>query len=253
MDSNNVISITNDMEKLERDMYNWQNLTYDEKKKADIACYEKNGCNNIELYNKIKGDIIKNTSSLDPNANEEEKRYMNEKFTYSNDKYAYDSNELSDDILLYKIQTSEFIQKNDKNVVIISDAEDFEWCTLDYIEDQIGRYLALNPSYKDISNGYSLEIWGMTVPEMYNYMKGKLSKEEATDEFPAKESVDVSIADKLLMYYENKINADILNKDFVGYCCDKLDCKSNYLLLKILLFLILIKVNMVLQIFALDK
>ena len=228
MDSNNVISITNDIEELERDMSNWQNLTYDEKKRADIHCYEKNGCNNIELFNRIKADIIKNTSSLDPNA-PEEKSYMNEKFSYSNanDNYAYDSDELSDDILLYKIQTSEFIQKNDKNVVIIPDAIEFEWFTLDYIDEQIGKYISLSPAYKDISNGYSLEIWGMTVPEMYNYMKGKLTNEKVVDELPNTEAtVNVSLTDKLLMYYEDKINNDIKNKDFIDFCCDKIDCES---------------------------
>ena len=51
MDNNNVIMVTNDLKELEQDMRNWLLLTYDERKRADIICIDKYGCNNIELYN----------------------------------------------------------------------------------------------------------------------------------------------------------------------------------------------------------
>lgn len=212
MDANNVITVTNDLASLENDMNNWLNLTYDQRRNADIICFDKYGCNNIELYNSIKASIIKN-ESLD-------KKYINEDFHVIEDPHFSD---LSIEVLFYKIQTANFIQKNDPNIVIINDfASDSEPdYDLNELQNKYVKYIGLPSNYKSISNDYSIEIWGRAVSEMYTYMKQKLLK--LADDYE-KDYLNTSVEDKALRHFESCMMESVARKNYLEYCIYKIDC-----------------------------
>ena len=169
MDNENVIELTNDLTALEIDMSNWSNLTFDLRKRSDIACQQKYGCTNIELYNSIKANIIKNEPPKD------EPVYMNENFRVIHDPGLDD---IDKEIMISNIQDSLFIQKRDPNIVIINDfisdeVPDYE---MDDLLQAYDRYTRSSNNYKVYSNEYSLQIWGKTVPEMFTYMRSKLQR-----------------------------------------------------------------------------
>ena len=60
MDSNNVISYTLDMNKLDKDLYDWSALTHKQRKESDDECIKLYGCTNPELYNNLKSHILFN-------------------------------------------------------------------------------------------------------------------------------------------------------------------------------------------------
>ena len=94
MDSNNVITVTNNLEELELDMSLWNNLTYDQRKISDMECVAKYGCTNIELYNSIKAKLVRYQSMSDTEG------YLNEEFI------APDNNvDLDKEVKIQKFQT----------------------------------------------------------------------------------------------------------------------------------------------------
>ena len=193
MDSQNIITVTNNLDDLELDMNNWlHSLTFDQQKKADVECLAKYGCTNVELFNSIKATILKNSPE------EKDTVYMNEAVHIYNDANFSD---LGMETLFYKIKTSNFLQSNDENIVIIndflSDAEpDYN---LDQLVDKYNRYILLDPNYKGISNDYSIELWGRSVAEMFIYMKSKIQKKDIVNETA---TICINNTDKLLKTFE---------------------------------------------------
>lgn len=202
MDSQNIITVTNNLEELESDMNNWlHSLTYDQQRLADDACLAKYGCTNVELFNSIKANILKHSSA------EEESKYMNEAV------HIYGDNHYSDlemENLFQKIKTSNFLQNNDENVVIIDDflSDKEPDYNLEQLTAKYHKYTMLPPNYKSISNDYSIELWGRSVAEMYIYMKAKLQKTNIQES-----SIKVSNPDKLLRLFETKFNIAKENRD----------------------------------------
>lgn len=215
MDNNNVIMVTNDLKELEQDMRNWLLLTYDERKRADIICIDKYGCNNIELYNSIKANLLK--SELHDSDNKE---YLNEEFHVVDDPSFSD---LSTEVLFYKIETSSFIQKNDSHIIIIDDflSDTEPDYTMDELISKYNKYVLLPSNYKSISNDYSIEIWGRSVSEMFLYMKQKLLQGVKVPEKLYKQ------VDKQLVQYETEIKECCELHDFIKYTIHKCDCLSS--------------------------
>lgn len=211
MDANNVISLTNNLQDLEEDMKNWLLLTYDERKRADIECINRYNCNNIELYNSIKANLIR----LDT---VEDKQYLNEDFHVVEDPQFSD---LSMEVIFYKIQTSQFLQKNDPYIVIINDfisdtEPDYD---LDQLVEKYNKYILLSSDYKSISNDYSIELWGRSVSEMYNYMKQKLLKGKKEPD-----KIYTRPVDKQLIQYESEMRDLANGGDFINYSIHKCNC-----------------------------
>lgn len=220
MDNNNVIELTNDLEALELDMSNWSNLPFDVRKRSDADCIQKYGCTNIELYNSIKANIIKNEPPKD------EPIYMNEDFhIIHDDKF----NDVEYEVRLSNIQDSLFIQKQDHNIVIINDfISDIE---PDYDMEQLlnlyDKYTRSNTNYKIYSNEYSMQIWGKTVPEMFTYMRSKLQriKDNLNGD---KIDLFVSPVDKALIRYQQETNKARRENNFIEFALKAIDGYSKH-------------------------
>ena len=220
MDNENVIELTNDLTALEIDMSNWSNLTFDLRKRSDIACQQKYGCTNIELYNSIKANIIKNEPPKD------EPVYMNENFRVIHDPGL---NDIDKEIMISNIQDSLFIQKRDPNIVIINDfisdeVPDYE---MDDLLQAYDRYTRSSNNYKVYSNEYSLQIWGKTVPEMFTYMRSKLQR---IRDLENRDNVDlfVSPTDKSLIRFQQEFDRAKKEKNFIEYCIKSIDAFDKH-------------------------
>lgn len=218
MNSNNVIELKNNIDDLNSEINQWLNLTFDQRKRSDMACISINGCTNVELYNRLKSVLLKNEDlPEDP---------LKIKHTVTNETFSVDDDisDLSKEILFNKIQTSMFLQKNDQNIIIIDDFlsdSDPDYTKQDLYE-KYNKYNSLPISYKGFSNDYSIELWGRTIPEMFNYMKSKLERNKIHVPTIKRNRVDSS-----LRQYESEMFEDAKN-NFLEFCIKKIDCFSNH-------------------------
>lgn len=155
MTQDNVIDVCDSLEQLEIEYNNWMMLTDNQKDVSNDICIQMHGCNNIEFYEKQKQIL----SSI-----QEAVSLMN----------------MDNDILngfLEKIEKSFIIMNNNPNVVIIPLGENIH--QISYIRRNCDsnidllykRYQELPQNFKNISNGHSLDIWGVTVDDAYSKNK----------------------------------------------------------------------------------
>ena len=123
--------------------------------------------------------------------------------------------------LALKINKSNAIKDNDSNVVIIkdfNDETDQDNYTVEDLYNKYQQYLGLPHEYRNYSDRYSMEIWGLTVPEMFRYMKEKFSEKDAEEIY--------STDDKLL---SSQLNYTIEStSDPLSQIINELDCFSIY-------------------------
>ena len=178
MDKENVIIPTNNLDKLEQDMDQWNLLPYKFKKLSNAACLTKYNCSVYDLYTKLKANILNkeaeneqepdNLVVINTESAEEQGFYDYSKFgelmKYDNyDELVSISNALCDD----------------PNIVIINptDIHDFE--------DKFDRYNHLIQKFKTFSNDYSIQLWGYNVPNMYRKVKADVdSAKEPSNQTP---------------------------------------------------------------------
>src|SRR5574344_730367 len=222
MDGNNVIELKNNIDELESEMNAWLNLTFDQRKRADASCIDLYGCTNIELYNRMKSVLIKNTDI--PEDPVQIKSVMTEAFHNMNKEN--DISDLSKEILFNKIQTSLFLQDNDRNIVIINDLlSDIEPdYTIEKLYKLYSNYESLPPNYKGFSNDYSMELWGRAVPEMFDYMKSKLESKREDKEYV---KIKRSPTDSALMQYRNEMTENA-TENFLELSMKKIDCLAEH-------------------------
>lgn len=195
MQEGNIISLSNNQEELDKDMELWLSLSYDERKRSDDLCINKYGCNNQELYNRIKASILSNTPITE----------------------ALIGDIISTrDELIEKIKQSEQIQENDPNVIIIDDFVDVPY-DLEIANTKYRNFYLLPENYRNISNSYSLSIYGKTIDDMYKYITDKIiGKIKVTNN-----------EDYLLTLKKQEIEKSVDNGDFLEYCINKVDCLSG--------------------------
>lgn len=158
MTVDNVIDTCDNLNDLELDFEKWNMLTYDQKKKSDDICISLHGMNNTEYYEKQKALLLT----------------INEATMIIDNSEA---NAMNDKLLQSKIA----MQNNDMVVVIPLIAIDIA-----DLENLYNRYTQLPQQFKNLSNGESLKIWGVSVEDAYAKVKGMLSastsEEEANDQ-----------------------------------------------------------------------
>lgn len=215
MDNNNVIELKNNIDDLSAEMNQWLNLTYDQRKKSDDCCIATYGCSNIELYNKLMATLVKHDVPENPI---QLKSVVTEAFVNS------DLSDLSKQILFDKIQTSTFLQNNDRNIIIIDDflLDDDPDYDMQELYTKYNNYESLPPNYKGISNDYSVELWGRAVPEMFYYMKSKLEANKKDELMKYKRK---RVDSNLKQYKDEMIKES--TSDFIEYSMKKIDCLIN--------------------------
>ena len=154
MTADNVLSVCNSLEQLELDYNAWNLLTDDQKKISNDFCMQKYGMNNIEFYQKQKQRLT----------------ILDEAFHFINN---------GDEMKSFKDkmdQTRLAVHNDPMNVVIIPlvDVDPMS------VDTMYHNYLNLPQQFKNLSNGLSLKIWGVTVDDAYKKVKG-LSTDNRAD------------------------------------------------------------------------
>jgi hypothetical protein len=221
MDSQNIIDLYNNLEDLDKEMNTWLGLSFDIRKRSDDACMLKYGCTNTELYNRTKAMLVKHTDL--PEDPVEIGAVVSESFRSDDNRV----NDLSDQVMYNKIQTSQLLQSQDSNVVIINDfmGEQPDY-TMDDLYDTYNKFLNLPSNYQGYSNDYSMSLWGRAVPQMFTYMKNKIeSYEDEENNLIIKTN---RIKDDRLVQYKKEIIEAADNNDFLKYAVHKMDCLSKH-------------------------
>lgn len=227
MDSNNVLSVTTNMEELDKDLYNWSLLPHKLRKISDDRCTELYGCKNRELYNKIKAKIMLD-KPIDDNKLIDTKIQLSES-------YDYDSLERKD--LIGKIGLAKAMNSDILTAIIYPyDPEMIDDSTYrdNYKEeflDLYNKFLKLSDKYQKYSNMYSIQLFGYNVRSMYQMIYPDLVDDNI-------HSADISTGDILLYdrdYLDSSFSAveetlteDIVSKNVVELFKFKIcNCKSS--------------------------
>ena len=208
-DETDILKPCDNIADLDIEYKDWLNRGIANRKVSDLKCLKTYGCTNMELYKKFKAIACKN--------HEDDYKITDIMPSPVTEKYdAIAANDLD-----LKINKSNALQDNDSNVVIINDFNDEtdqDNYTVEDLYNKYQQYLGLPHEYRNYSDRYSMEIWGLTVPEMFRYMKEKFSEKDAEEIY--------STDDKLLssqLNYTIESTTDPLSK-----IVNELDCFSIY-------------------------
>ena len=170
MDKFNIINITNNIKELNEDFEKWINLPYDERKASDNKCMDIYKLTNSGLYNTLKFGIINKTIPDDP---ELIKNVIFEGVLIkSSDNIIPELNFLNDkdQTFVWTKQKSEELNESPLIAIIVPSYTENKLLTI------YQKYLLLSDDNKKFSDSYSIQLWGFTVPSMYNIIKSKIAK-----------------------------------------------------------------------------
>ena len=153
MTTDNVLSICNTLDELELDYNKWNLLTDDEKKISNDLCIQKYGMNNIEFYQKQKQRLTLLTEAVRMIDNSDTMKSFQD-----------------------KMERTRIAVQSNQNVVIIPLVD----CDPLSVDLMYRNYQSLPQQFKNLSNGISLKIWGVTVDDAYKLVKG-LSTDNRAD------------------------------------------------------------------------
>lgn len=191
-----VLDVADSLQDLEQDFNQWQSLQYDLRRKSDDACMQKYGLTNTQFYNMQRANFIyysgwklqheiANIKLTDDDGNPV--------YTHKDNVPAGCTISGEINVQVDKILMSKRVEQMDDEFTVICDWLDPEIpdYTLEDLIAHYNRYLEVTQDHKDISNSYSLSIWGKTVPEMFIYMKSKFQKNHSDsmeDPLPVEEA-----------------------------------------------------------------
>ena len=193
MTTDNVIDICDNINDLELDFEKWNMLTYDQKKLSDEICIAKYGINNTQFYEQQKAMLLSiNEATL---------------ITEDSDEALAMKNKLN--------QTNLELQHEPMAVVI-------PLIYIDPLELEIAynKYKQLTQQYKNISNGISLKIWGVTVDEAYEKVKGiaAINNQDEEEEEQISDFIEASFTNikNILENNEERVECDIKPYDYTN-------------------------------------
>lgn len=201
MDKYNVISPTNNLSDLEKDMTDWLLLSDDLRRASDDNCVRLYGMRNIDYYNKLKHDIIASQDKI------------------TNEDASFELFDLDD--FEERLKSSKSLESPFSIVIIAPYKDKYNEYTLDDLNKKYNLFLGLSKSNRLLSNGYSKYIWGYTVYNMYNIQKSILSDKE-DDEFEKYQDSDTRRMNDTNTIISESIDNMIFNKDILGLYNTKL-------------------------------
>lgn len=191
MTQDNVLDVCSDLNQLEIDYNNWMMLTDEQKDISNDICMQIHGCNNTEFYEKQKQILTNIQEATD---------------------LLHEDADLTEEFL-EKINKTFILMDNDPNIVIIPLGEDlyqFSYIRRDCksnVDILYQKYQELPQDFKNMSNGHSLEIWGVTVDEAYARHKAFV------DTVNGYISPAMPVSDNLIESCIENINYILENKD----------------------------------------
>ena len=177
MDKMNVISITSDLDALNKDMQDWSFLPMELKMRSNDECIRQYGMTVPSLYNKLKLDILKSgeqdiPSNIKPLSNDSQvelEGVFDELSVNGADNVPVDFN-------FGDIEKSRQLQQNP--LIVIIDPTDSE----EEVASKIASYNALTEKFKRLSDSYSFELYGFNVRNMYKMVLSGIWTSDAEDE-----------------------------------------------------------------------
>ena len=231
-----VIDIADSLSHLEQDFNQWQSLQFDLRKKADDVCLQKYGLTNTQFYNMQRANFLYyNGWQL-----QQEIAKIKFKDEQGDPLVTKNINDLPTgctttgeiNVQADKILASRRVEQMDDEYTVIPDwlSDDTPDYDLDWLNKKYNNYLNVTQDHKNISNSYSISIWGRSVPEMYTYMKAKLQKDfsdSMDDPVPVEESVQIpaftpDYSDQAINNYRGTIAME--SSDDFQLLVRKLDC-----------------------------
>ena len=176
-----VMPITNDLKELEDAWNRYQSLTIDFMLLSDDKAIEMYGQNNRTLYQKQKANILINMDDYEENISD----YETDDTVVSEGFVLPDREENEEDKLdlKSKIEKARLLQ-SDTCVIIYPFSDDYPY-TLDDLSDAWTRYNNLSWDLKQMSDQWSIKLFGDDVHNMYEICKNNLlniidSKDDTT-------------------------------------------------------------------------
>ena len=223
----NVISITSDLDALNKDMQDWSFLPMELKMRSNDECIRQYGMTVPSLYNKLRLDILKSEDKDIP-SNIKSLRNDNQVELES----TFDEPDLTDgsefvqvDYNFGDIEKSRQLQQNP--LIVIIDPTDNE----EMVANKIHSYNALSEKFKRLSDSYSFELYGFNVRNMYKMVMSGIWTADADEEEERNTILVVGEGTNLtepLSYIENfesvyEATLDqyieaYMNHDGIGYC-----------------------------------
>lgn len=175
MTTDNVLDICDNLNDLEIDFNKWNLLTDDQKRISNDFCLAKYGITNIQLYEKQKAKLTTINEAADLLDKDSAMTLLNQ-----------------------KMEQTRIAMNNDPiNVVIIPVVD----CQPFSVDVAYHRYQQLPQFAKNISNSFSLKIWGVTVDEAYKKVKSLSVKSDAED--GVKSEYDYDLIENAFINIEN--------------------------------------------------
>ena len=215
MDKNNVLSISFDADKLDKDIFDWSSLPDNRRIISDKICNETYGCNNRVLYNKLKSKILFNK---DINI----KSYLLESYDYS----SIDRRDL-----IYRIGLAKTINNSDPLIAIIY-PYDIELISDPAYKDSYkeeflniyNKFIRLSDKYQKYSNMYSVQLFGYNVRSMYQLIYLDIISNNDNDSLV----LSRDYVDSYTSAIEESIVEDYIDKNiFSLYKCKLLHCMNS--------------------------
>ena len=177
MDKMNVISITSDLDALNKDMQDWSFLPMELKMRSNDECIRQYGMTVPSLYNKLKLDILKSgeqdiPSNIKPLGNDSQVELEG----VFDELSANGADNVPVDFNFGDIEKSRQLQQNP--LIVIIDPTDSE----EEVASKIQSYNALTEKFKRLSDSYSFEFYGFNVRNMYKMVLSGIWTSDAEEE-----------------------------------------------------------------------
>lgn len=180
MDSNNILTPTDNIEELDRDYLEWLNLPMKHKLISNSECNSKYHCDIDVLYHKMKNNILAGKSNMnlqgdkpvsDNSSNIVFEAAANNTALFLQNTVIRDTKDPKYEEYADKLAKSAEYQQSP--YIVIIDPED----SRDTVISKYNTYL-LSGDNRDNSNYYSWNIWGYNVDNMYAIMMNHYDNED---------------------------------------------------------------------------
>ena len=150
MDKNHIIESSLNIDDLDKDMSNWSRMSYTARHESNQLCYQKYYMTNHELHKK-----------LCERAELEQKKL----------KSIYESELVKTQGELFTKHDISFNLQQTEGLVIIDPVIDYNTLDLEVLENKFNQYLQLPDYLRQMSDNHSMDLWGLSVIDMYNKLK----------------------------------------------------------------------------------
>lgn len=150
MDKNYIIESSLNIDDLDKDISNWSRMSYTSRHKSNQLCYQKYYMTNHNLHRKLCERAKLEHKRLKGIIEAETPKVQDDIFTKHD--------------ISFNLQQTE-------GLVIIDPVIDYNALDLEMLENKFNQYLQLPDYLRQMSDNHSMDLWGISVIDMYNKLK----------------------------------------------------------------------------------